>query len=617
MSEAKAKPESKSDATDAPAKESKRLGKEIKIGLGVISLLGIVLAVLVVRRLSGPQTPPTAAIPPAVDPRAEELLGSAVQSPTILPATSGVDISQPFAIDSPQATESWQGSPQINDADAAASRRLMPQQTGSAGNEAGQFQSPATNSHNSYDLPSRYAAPVNDGLNTIPTPSYRDSTAVESDPTVAPEESFAPEGSLAADTLPADAALVETTPTETMPAETAPLAENAFGQPAVPESVPADFSVATQQARPESALPIAVAQQDQFATNDLETADNAVPNPLRVDAPRNAFSQADNTGGGSFANDSRPITAQPLASQPTATRPPAAGSSSNLIPNENLRFTSPGNVASTNDRANTPSETPLHVAQQSPAVPLQPSTAAPTELPATIEQPIAILEPQVPNPTAEPLAAAPITAATSASAPIAASQVQTAQQPPAAAPPASRYAAPQADPNAYQIVAGDNFWSISEKLYGTDAYFKALYEHNRNAVIDPNRLSIGSQLAAPPLAELQRLYPALCPPRSTASPVSVAATRPTTPAPTNPTPSEPQARGTYVSTQGDTLYDIARQELGDGNLWPQIYDLNRKLLGNDLDYLAPGTQLVMPSLPTNPARPAAQLSRQPGGAARR
>ena len=56
-------------------------------------------------------------------------------------------------------------------------------------------------------------------------------------------------------------------------------------------------------------------------------------------------------------------------------------------------------------------------------------------------------------------------------------------------------------------------------------------------------------------------------------------------------------RGTgrvYTVEDGDTLFEIARHELGKPSRWAEIYDLNRDVLGNDFDYLRPGIELILP-----------------------
>jgi nucleoid-associated protein YgaU len=53
---------------------------------------------------------------------------------------------------------------------------------------------------------------------------------------------------------------------------------------------------------------------------------------------------------------------------------------------------------------------------------------------------------------------------------------------------------------------------------------------------------------------------------------------------------------TYTVAEGDSVYDIARYELGKAARWVEIYDLNRDILGNDLEHLVPGTEIIIPDL---------------------
>jgi nucleoid-associated protein YgaU len=50
----------------------------------------------------------------------------------------------------------------------------------------------------------------------------------------------------------------------------------------------------------------------------------------------------------------------------------------------------------------------------------------------------------------------------------------------------------------------------------------------------------------------------------------------------------------YTVVDGDTLFEIARHELGKPSRWAEIYDLNHDILGDDFDYLRPGTELILP-----------------------
>jgi nucleoid-associated protein YgaU len=155
--------------------------------------------------------------------------------------------------------------------------------------------------------------------------------------------------------------------------------------------------------------------------------------------------------------------------------------------------------------------------------------------------------------------------------------------------------------DAYEIQPNDTYWSISEKLYGSGAYFKALAEHNRKKVPHEDDLQVGDVIAAPDIAQLEKLYPDLCPKPSRREP----------PRPRTTAVSVPRHTGgrMYVAQEGDTLYDIARRELGKASRWVDIYELNREALGSDYNYLPPGVQLVLPE-----GEAAGVITRRPGAA---
>jgi LysM repeat protein len=54
------------------------------------------------------------------------------------------------------------------------------------------------------------------------------------------------------------------------------------------------------------------------------------------------------------------------------------------------------------------------------------------------------------------------------------------------------------------------------------------------------------------------------------------------------------ATPTYVVQPGDTLFSIAREQLGDANRWPEIFALNRSIIRNP-DLIFPGQTLILPS----------------------
>lgn len=52
---------------------------------------------------------------------------------------------------------------------------------------------------------------------------------------------------------------------------------------------------------------------------------------------------------------------------------------------------------------------------------------------------------------------------------------------------------------------------------------------------------------------------------------------------------------TYTVRPGDSLWAIAKLQLGSGSRWREIYDLNVAVIGPDADLIQPGQELVMPT----------------------
>lgn len=151
---------------------------------------------------------------------------------------------------------------------------------------------------------------------------------------------------------------------------------------------------------------------------------------------------------------------------------------------------------------------------------------------------------------------------------------------------ASPVLTPQLGDSGYVVEPGDNFWTISRKLYGTGKYFQALAMHNTPIVADPAKLKPGQRIAAPSVAELETRYAALL-----ASNGSSSAAKPV------------QNVGFFISDAGqpmyrvgtdDTLSSIAYAHLGRASRWVQIYELNRHTL-KDGNTLKVGAELRLPA----------------------
>ncbi|MEO8495821.1 MAG: hypothetical protein ABI614_12170 [Planctomycetota bacterium] len=78
--------------------------------------------------------------------------------------------------------------------------------------------------------------------------------------------------------------------------------------------------------------------------------------------------------------------------------------------------------------------------------------------------------------------------------------------------PKATPAAPSATrPSLPEIVlteADDSFWTISERVYGSGVYYRALFRHNEAKVLRPDQLRAGVEVSTPPLEVLRERYPA-------------------------------------------------------------------------------------------------------------
>jgi len=164
------------------------------------------------------------------------------------------------------------------------------------------------------------------------------------------------------------------------------------------------------------------------------------------------------------------------------------------------------------------------------------------------------------------------------------------------------------DMQSYQVRGGETFASVSQHAYGSDKYAAALQMYNRD--YGPNRsvttLQPGQSVLVPPLQFLQERYAsAIGDARSNITNVSVApvsinppvAINPPVPVPMNnnspPQPTTDATKTYRVPAEGQLLYAIALQTMGDGNRWSEIYRLNPNL--QPLQPVPGGTMLRLPS----------------------
>ncbi|MHB8902139.1 MAG: LysM peptidoglycan-binding domain-containing protein, partial [Thermoguttaceae bacterium] len=147
---------------------------------------------------------------------------------------------------------------------------------------------------------------------------------------------------------------------------------------------------------------------------------------------------------------------------------------------------------------------------------------------------------------------------------------------------------------SYSAQPNDNFYTISKRVYGSGAYFRALAEYNKDKYPQATQIRIGDPIQTPPPQTLESRYPELCPKaehRDAARLRTAAAAARSL-----------VGRRVYEVQEGDNLFDIARFELGSPSRVADLIELNRDVLGNHINYLTPGMRLLLPE--TDPRGPA-------------
>jgi nucleoid-associated protein YgaU len=61
-----------------------------------------------------------------------------------------------------------------------------------------------------------------------------------------------------------------------------------------------------------------------------------------------------------------------------------------------------------------------------------------------------------------------------------------------------------------------------------------------------------------------------------------------------PVTTHKQRHATFRVRRGESLWRIARRQLGSGHKWRALYEANKDRIGGDPDYIQPGTRLVLP-----------------------
>jgi hypothetical protein len=129
------------------------------------------------------------------------------------------------------------------------------------------------------------------------------------------------------------------------------------------------------------------------------------------------------------------------------------------------------------------------------------------------------------------------------------------------------------DEETYRCGPNDTFASLSQRYYQSDNYAQALQMFNRDHPrasedVRKNRNLAGQAVFIPPREILERQYRSAIPRTSSGSTLT-----PTNVSPRSEGP-KPATRTYVVQGKEETMWEIAKRELGSGERWTEIYYLN-------------------------------------------
>lgn len=139
--------------------------------------------------------------------------------------------------------------------------------------------------------------------------------------------------------------------------------------------------------------------------------------------------------------------------------------------------------------------------------------------------------------------------------------------------------------DSHRVQAGDTFVSLAQSYYGSSRYAKFLQDANPG-VGDGSRLSAGTTIKIPPL-------PTDLDARDTRAATNTAGK---TASAANAKTAEVAKSGkkTYTVKAGDSLYKIAKDQLGSSNRWKDIFELNKDAMHGDPTQLKIGQTIALP-----------------------
>ncbi len=151
--------------------------------------------------------------------------------------------------------------------------------------------------------------------------------------------------------------------------------------------------------------------------------------------------------------------------------------------------------------------------------------------------------------------------------------------------PANRRPAERSRMEQHTVKTGDTILELARLYYGNTRYAKALLDANPQ-LANTADLPVGAVINIP---DVEITEP-------TSAVRSTAARKRVRPGPVTPqaAPQRKPAQRTYTVVEGDTLYGISLEKLGQGTRWQEIHELNKAVIGDDPAFLKPGMVIKLP-----------------------
>lgn len=137
-----------------------------------------------------------------------------------------------------------------------------------------------------------------------------------------------------------------------------------------------------------------------------------------------------------------------------------------------------------------------------------------------------------------------------------------------------------------EVLPNDNYWRISQRVYGTSQYFSSLALYNRQRIPDPKKLRPGMKVLIPDPKLLEEKYPEFFKDRDLEAKPAVGYFL------------KSDGNPAYRIGERETLSEVSQKHLGRASRWIQIYRMNQHIL-KDPNKLKPGTVIALPDDATN------------------